>query len=102
MRYAKTPPLFFCFLPGLLLVVEFVAPEHLSPRRSIAPSSRDEGKNSICKLHARRVVFSFSLSVFSSINIYRLDADYPCHRRDKLRLRLENAAMTISRTMARL
>ena len=32
MRYAKAPPLVFRFLPGLLLVVEFVAPEHLSPR----------------------------------------------------------------------
>ena len=47
MWYAKAPPLVFRFLPGLLLVVEFVAPEHLSPRWSIAPGSRDEGKKDI-------------------------------------------------------
>jgi len=47
MRYATEPPRDFRFYPGLLLVVEFVAPEHLSPRRSIVPRSRDEGKHNI-------------------------------------------------------
>ena len=69
MRYAKAPPTVFRFLPRLLLVVEFVAPEHLSPRRSIVPGSRDEG-NTTYTLRERRVVFSRSLSVFSSINIW--------------------------------
>ena len=32
MRYAKAFPVVFRFLPELLLVVELVAPEHLSPR----------------------------------------------------------------------
>ena len=44
MRYAKEPPIGFRFLPGLLLVVEIVAPKHLSSRRSIAPGSRDKGQ----------------------------------------------------------
>ena len=47
MRYATEPPRDFRFSPGLLLVVEFVLPEHLSPRRSIVPRSRDEGKHNI-------------------------------------------------------
>ena len=47
MRYATEPPRDFRFYPGLLLVVEFVLPEHLSPRRSIVPRSRDEGKHNI-------------------------------------------------------
>ena len=47
MRYATEPPRDFRFYPGLLLVVEFVAPEHLSPRRSIVPRSRDEGKHNV-------------------------------------------------------
>ena len=70
MRYANAPPVVLRILPGLqLLVVEFVAPEHLSPRRSIVPGSRDEG-NTTYTLRERRVVFSRSLSVFSSINIW--------------------------------
>ena len=58
--------------------MELVAPEHLSPRRSIAPGSRDEG-TATCTLHARRAVFSSSLSVLSSINIYPSYLDSPGH-----------------------
>ena len=38
-------PYFFASHPGLLLVVEFIAPEHLSPRKNIVPGSRDEKKH---------------------------------------------------------
>ena len=35
MRHAKAPPIVFRFLLGLVLVVEFVAPEHIIQRSSI-------------------------------------------------------------------
>ena len=48
MRYAKAPPNDVRFLPGLV-VVEFVAPEHLSARKSIVVRARE---NTTCALHA--------------------------------------------------
>ena len=65
-RYVKSPVV-VRFLPGVLLFVELFAPEHLSPR--IVPGGGDE-RNATCTLHARRVIFSSSLSMFSSINMY--------------------------------
>ena len=103
MRYAKVPPIFSRILPGLLLVVEFVAPEHLSLRRSVMQGSRDDGIHGI--IVKGRVVFSSSLSMFSSINIYLdciPDADCPRSRRDELRFSLINAAIATARTVARL
>ena len=50
----------------------FVAPEHLSPRRSIVPGSRDEGKHDTP--HVRLTLGGLSFPprslVFSSINTY--------------------------------
>ena len=68
----ESAPRDFGFLPGLLLVVEFVAPEHLSPRWSIVSGSRDEG---IHDMYASRWE-----GCISSPLCYRPSISIDCHR----------------------
>ena len=106
-RCAKAPPRDFRFLRGLLVVVEFVAPGNLSPRKvwCLVPGSRGEGT---CTLHAFRAVFRcrlFLLAVcvdlvhqrfiFQAVTALVLDET-------SFWLRLEKAAIATARSVARL
>ena len=56
-RYAKAPRRDFRFPPGLLVVVDFVAPGNFSPRDVLYLVVVGTRENATCALHARRVVF---------------------------------------------
>lgn len=47
MQHAIVSLRYYPFPPGLLVVVEFVAPEHVSPTRVIVPDRRGEEKHDI-------------------------------------------------------
>ena len=110
MRYAKSTPIVFRFLPGLLLlVIEFLAPEYLNTRRSNVPTGSRDGGNTTYTLHTRKVVFSSrclcslpstSIKIFSHTPTALVLDEASSPRRGKLRVSVVNATITTARTAA--